>query len=65
MYNPKTNMKIADGICPVPELLEKGITVGLDSDGAGPSGEVDMFNAMKLAAILQSQQARCHRNARH
>ncbi len=52
VHNPKTNMKIADGICPVPELLKRGVTVGLGSDGAGSSGEVDMFNAMKLAAIL-------------
>ncbi len=52
VHNPKTNMKIADGICPVPDLLDKGVTVALGSDGAGSSGEMDMFVAMKLAAIL-------------
>ncbi len=49
---PVSNMKLASGICPVPTALEKGIHVGIGSDGIKENNNVDMFEEMKFAALL-------------
>jgi len=53
VYNPVANMKLADGVSPVPRLLERGITVALGSDGAASNDNLDMFGVMKSASYLQ------------
>lgn len=51
---PSSNMKLASGIAPVPELLSAGIAVGLGPDGpAGSNNDFNMFEEMDLAAKLQ------------
>jgi 5-methylthioadenosine/S-adenosylhomocysteine deaminase len=45
-------MKLASGIAPVPEYLAAGITVGLGTDGAASNNDLDMFEAMRFAALL-------------
>ena len=51
-HNPVTNMIIADGIAPVPELLAAGVSVGLGVDGAASNNSQDMFEAMKTCVLL-------------
>jgi 5-methylthioadenosine/S-adenosylhomocysteine deaminase len=51
-HNPESNMKLASGIAPVPEYLAAGITVGLGTDGAASNNNLDMFEAMRFAALL-------------
>jgi len=51
-HNPESNMKLASGIAPVPEYLAAGVTVGLGTDGAASNNDLDMFEAMRLAAFL-------------
>jgi 5-methylthioadenosine/S-adenosylhomocysteine deaminase len=51
-HNPESNMKLASGIAPVPEYLEAGVTVGLGTDGAASNNDLDMFEAMRFAALL-------------
>jgi len=51
-HNPESNMKLASGIAPVPEYLAAGITVGLGTDGAASNNDLDMFEAMRFAALL-------------
>ena len=51
-HNPESNMKLASGIAPVPEYLAPGITVGLGTDGAASNNDLDMFEAMRFAALL-------------
>ena len=51
-HNPESNMKLASGIAPVPEYLAQGITVGLGTDGAASNNDLDMFEAMRFAALL-------------
>ncbi len=51
-HNPVSNMKIAAGVAPVPEYLSKGITVSLGSDGAASNNSLDMFEDMKITALL-------------
>lgn len=51
-HNPESNMKLASGIAPVPEFMTAGLTVGLGTDGAASNNDLDMFEAMRQAALL-------------
>lgn len=51
-HNPQSNLKLASGIAPVPEMLAKGIIVGLGTDGASSNNNLDMLEEARLAAML-------------
>lgn len=51
-HNPESNMKLASGIAPVPELLQTGICVGLGTDGCASNNDLDLFLEMDTAAKL-------------
>ena len=46
-----SNMYLADGVAPVPEMLRKGLTVGLGLDGAASNNAQDMIELMKCTAL--------------
>jgi cytosine/adenosine deaminase-related metal-dependent hydrolase len=52
VHCPASNAKLASGICPVPELLQSGVNVALGTDAGTCDNGYDMFDAMKLAAIM-------------
>jgi len=49
---PVSNLKLASGIAKVPQMLEKGMTVALGTDGVASNNNHDMFEEIKLGAIL-------------
>jgi 5-methylthioadenosine/S-adenosylhomocysteine deaminase len=49
---PSSNMKLASGIAPVGALLTSGVGTGLGSDGAASNNRLDLFQEMRLAALL-------------
>lgn len=49
---PASNLKLASGIAPVAGLLEAGVNVGLGSDGAASNNRLDLWNEMRLAALI-------------
>lgn len=49
---PESNLKLAAGVAPVPELLAQGVTVGLGTDGAASNNNLDIFGEMSLTARL-------------
>jgi 5-methylthioadenosine/S-adenosylhomocysteine deaminase len=51
-HNPESNMKLASGIAPVPDLLKAGICVGLGTDGCASNNNLDLFLEMDTAAKL-------------
>lgn len=51
---PLCEMKIADGIAPISDLLANGITVGLGTDGAMWNNSNDLFREMKGLALLHT-----------
>lgn len=51
-HNPGSNMKLASGIAPVPELLAAGVCVALGTDGAASNNNLDMLEELRLAATL-------------
>jgi len=56
VHCPVSNMKLGvGGVTPVPKLLEAGVTVALGTDGAASNNSLDMFETMKMAALLQKQ----------
>src|SRR5580692_36988 len=52
-HNPCSNMYLASGCAPIPEMLAAGVTVGLASDGPASSNNHSLFQAMKFAALQQ------------
>lgn len=57
---PCSNLYLASGVAPIPEMLRQNVTVGLASDGPASSNNHNMFQAMKFAALSQKG---LHRNA--
>lgn len=53
VYNPKSNMKLGSGIAPVVEMLRRGICVALGTDGSASNDLLDMFEEMRVGALLQ------------
>lgn len=51
-HNPESNMKLASGTAPVPAYLDAGLPLGLGTDGAASNNDLDMFEAMRQAALL-------------
>ncbi len=51
-HNPESNMKLASGIAPVPEMLAAGISVALGTDGASSNNNLDMLQEMRSCALL-------------
>lgn len=52
-HNPSSNMKLSSGISPVSKLLDKGICMSLGTDGTASNNNMDLFEEMKIAALLQ------------
>ncbi len=53
IHNPASNMKLASGISfKFAEMKKAGIKVGIGTDGCSSSNNLDMIEAMKLAALL-------------
>ncbi len=51
-HNPTSNLKLASGIAPVVHMLEMGLNVGIGTDGPASNNDLDMWEEMRLAALL-------------
>ena len=50
--NPGSNLKLASGFAPVDKMLKKGIKVALGTDGSSSNNNLNMFEEINLAAIV-------------
>lgn len=50
--NPGSNLKLGNGFAPVDKLLKRGINVALGTDGASSNNNLNMFEEINLAAIV-------------
>jgi 5-methylthioadenosine/S-adenosylhomocysteine deaminase len=55
-HNPESNMKLASGTAPVLAYLRADVSVGLGTDGAASNNDLDMFEAMRVAALLHKHE---------
>lgn len=53
VYNPCSNMKLASGIFPYEKIKKAGINICLGTDGAASNNNLDMFEELKFASLLQ------------
>ena len=51
-HNPTSNLKLGSGIAPVAKMLELGLAVGIGTDGTASNNDLDMFEEIRLAALL-------------
>ena len=51
-HNAESNLKLASGVAPIPELLSKGVCVGLGTDGCASNNNLDLFLEMDTVAKL-------------
>jgi 5-methylthioadenosine/S-adenosylhomocysteine deaminase len=51
-HNPTSNLKLASGFAPVVDMLELGLNVGIGTDGPASNNDLDMWEEMRLAALL-------------
>jgi len=49
---PSSNLKLASGIAPVARFVERGLNTGLGTDGAASNNRLDLFEEMRIAALL-------------
>ncbi|MCR9260461.1 MAG: amidohydrolase family protein [Pseudomonadaceae bacterium] len=52
VHNPTSNLKVASGVSPVPDLLAAGVSVALGTDGAASNNDLDLWEEVRLAALL-------------
>lgn len=51
-HNPSSNLKLASGAAPVSQMLAVGLNVGIGTDGPASNNDLDMFEEVRLAALL-------------
>jgi 5-methylthioadenosine/S-adenosylhomocysteine deaminase len=52
VHCPVSNMYLASGVARIPEMVQKGITVALGTDGPGSNNSQDMLETLKTTALL-------------
>jgi 5-methylthioadenosine/S-adenosylhomocysteine deaminase len=51
---PESNLKLSNGVCPMPRLLGRGIRVALGTDGAASNNDLDLLGEARTAGLLAS-----------
>ncbi len=54
VHNPASNLKLGSGVAKVPSMRKLGVNVALGTDGVSSNNSTDLFEDMKLAALLQN-----------
>lgn len=52
VHNPRSNLKLASGVAPIPDMLRAGVLVGLGTDGAASNNALDLFAEIQMAALI-------------
>ncbi|MFR9671738.1 MAG: amidohydrolase, partial [Rikenellaceae bacterium] len=52
-HNPQSNMKLASGVAPVAKMMRQGVNCTVATDGACSNNDLDMWDEMRSASMLQ------------
>jgi 5-methylthioadenosine/S-adenosylhomocysteine deaminase len=52
VHCPEANMKLASGAAPVDDLVQKGVTVGIGTDGPASNNNLDLFEEIRSASLM-------------
>jgi len=52
IHCPESNLKLANGVCPVPGLTAAGVNVAIGTDGAASNNNLDLLGEARTAALL-------------
>ena len=52
-YCPSSNMALGDGITRITEMRERGVRIGLGTDGGCTNNRLSVFEEMRMASLLQ------------
>jgi 5-methylthioadenosine/S-adenosylhomocysteine deaminase len=52
VHNPRSNLKLASGIAPIPDMLRAAVLVGLGTDGAASNNELNLLAEIRTAALI-------------
>ncbi|MBU6146150.1 MAG: amidohydrolase [Paenibacillaceae bacterium] len=52
VHNPRSNLKLASGVAPIPQMLQAGVNVCLGTDSAASNNNLDMFQELRTAALV-------------
>jgi len=52
VHCPESNMKLASGAAPVRDLMARGVTVGVGTDGPASNNNLDLFEEMRSASLM-------------
>src|SRR5688572_4996785 len=55
VHNPASNLRIGSGLAPVKKYLAAGARVALGTDGAASNDGQNMFDTVRLAALIHNQ----------
>jgi len=50
--NPVSNLKLANGIAPVPKMMKAGIKIALGTDGAASNNTLNMFRELTMLSVI-------------
>ncbi len=53
VHCPESNLKLASGVAPVPEMLQLGLNLALGTDGPASNNDLDLIGEMRTAALIQ------------
>jgi cytosine/adenosine deaminase-related metal-dependent hydrolase len=53
-HNPGSNLRLGVGIAPVREMLDRGVAVGLGTDGSTCSDNQNLFEALRIASVIST-----------
>jgi len=54
VHNPASNLKLGSGVARVPEMWARGVNVAVATDGPCSSDNFNMWEALRLAALLHT-----------
>jgi 5-methylthioadenosine/S-adenosylhomocysteine deaminase len=54
VHCPESNLKLGAGVCPLPDLLGRGVRVAIGTDGAASNNDLDVLGEARTAGLLAS-----------